>query len=211
VEGYGLSESTPVTHVNPIFGERRSATIGLPLPSTIAKIVDSETGTRDLAPGEAGELVVRGPQVMKGYWQNPQETAHALRNGWLYTGDIARTDADGYFEIVDRKKDVIVGAGGLSTYPNEIEKVLCQHVKITMCAAIGIPAGPEKGERAKLFVVLEDGETATEDEIKAFCRKHLAPFKIPKYVEFRDELPLNQFGKVLRRKLKEETGTTPEA
>ena len=211
VEGYGLSESTPVTHVNPIFGERRSSTIGLPLPSTDARIVDAETGTRELAPGEAGELVVRGPQVMKGYWQNSAETAYALRDGWLYTGDIARMDVDGYFQIVDRKKDVIVGAGGLGIYPNEIEKVLCQHDKIKMCAVIGIPAGLEKGERAKLFIVLEDGESATEDEIQAFCRKHLAPFKIPKYVEFRNELPLNQFGKVLRRKLKEENRTTPEA
>lgn len=211
VEGYGLSESTPVTHVNPIFGERRSGTIGLPLPSTDARVVDAETGIRDMAPGEAGELIVRGPQVMKGYWQNPTETAHALRDGWLYTGDIARMDAEGYFQIVDRQKDVIVGAGGLAIYPNEIEKVLCQHPMIKTCAAIGVPAGLEKGERPKLFVVLEEGASMTTEEVKAFCRRHLAPYKIPKYVEFRDELPLTQFGKVLRRKLKEEILPDPSS
>ncbi len=204
VEGYGLSEATPVTHVNPIFGKRRNGTIGLPLPSTEAKIVDIETGTQDLPPGETGEMIVRGPQVMKGYWQKPIETAYALRNGWLYTGDIARMDKDGYFEIVDRKKDVIVGTSGLNIYPSEIEKVLRQHPKIKKCAAIGVPAGIEKGERVKVFVVLKEGETATEDEIRAFCRENLTPYKIPKFIEFRAALPVTPFGKVLRRVLLEE-------
>jgi long-chain acyl-CoA synthetase len=204
VEGYGLSEATPVTHANPIFGERRNGTIGLPLPSTEAKIVDIETGTRELAPGEVGEMIVHGPQVMKGYWQKPIETAYALRNGWLYTGDIARMDKDGYFQIVDRKKDVIVGTSGLNIYPSEIEKVLRQHPKIKKCAAIGVPAGIEKGERVKVFIVLEEDETATEGEIRAFCRENLTPYKIPKFIEFRDELPVTPFGKVLRRVLLEE-------
>jgi long-chain acyl-CoA synthetase len=204
VEGYGLSEATPVTHANPIFGERRNGTIGLPLPSTEAKIVDIKTGTQELRPGEAGELVLRGPQVMKGYWQKPIETAYALRNGWLYTGDIARMDRDGYFQIVDRKKDVIVGTSGLNIYPSEIEKVLRQHPKIKKCAAIGVPAGIEKGERVKVFIVLNEGETATEEEIKVFCRENLTPYKIPKFIEFRDTLPVTPFGKVLRRVLLEE-------
>jgi long-chain acyl-CoA synthetase len=204
VEGYGLSEAAPVTHVNPIFGERRNGTIGLPLPSTEAKIVDIGTGTQELPPGETGEMIVRGPQVMKGYWQKPIETAYALRNGWLYTGDIARMDKDGYFEIVDRKKDVIVGTSGLNIYPSEIEKVLRQHPKIKKCAAIGVPVGIEKGERVKVFVILEEGETATEDEIRAFCRENLTPYKIPKFIEFRAALPVTPFGKVLRRVLMEE-------
>jgi long-chain acyl-CoA synthetase len=210
VEGYGLSEATPVTHANPIFGERRNGTIGLPLPSTEAKIVDIETGTHKLGPGEAGELIVRGPQVMKGYWQKPIETAYALRNGWLYTGDIARMDEDGYFRIVDRKKDVIVGTSGLNIYPSEVEKVLRQHPKVKKCAAIGVPAGIEKGERVKVFIVLEEDETVTENEIKAFCRENLTPYKIPKFIEFRDELPVTPFGKVLRRVLlEEETANQP--
>jgi long-chain acyl-CoA synthetase len=204
VEGYGLSEAAPVTHVNPIFGERRNGTIGLPLPNTEARIVDTKTGTQELGPGEAGELVVRGPQVMKGYWQKSLETAYALRNGWLYTGDIARMDEDGYFQVVDRKKDVIIGASGLNIYPSEVEKVLRQHPKVKKCAAIGVPAGIEKGERVKVFIVLKEGETATEDEIRAFCRENLTPYKIPKFVEFRDELPVTPFGKVLRRALLEE-------
>jgi long-chain acyl-CoA synthetase len=204
VEGYGLSEAAPVTHVNPVFGERRGGTIGLPLPNTEAKVVDIETGTRELPPGEAGEMIVRGPQVMKGYWHKPIETAYALRNGWLYTGDIARMDEDGYFRIVDRKKDVIVGTGGRNIYPSEIEKVLRQHPKVKTCAAVGVPAGIEKGERVKVFIVLEEGETITETEIRAFCCENLTPYKIPKFVEFRDALPVTPFGKVLRRVLSEE-------
>lgn len=204
VEGYGLSEATPVTHANPILGENRLGTIGLPFPSTDAKVVDAQTGTREIKPGEAGELIVRGPQIMKGYWRNPDETADVLRDGWLYTGDIARMDKDGYFRIVDRKKDVIVGTGGLSIYPSEVEKVLLQHPKVKECAAIGVPAGLEKGERVKIFIILKKGQTATEEEIIAFCRQNLAPYKIPKFVEFRAELPLNAFGKVLRRILIEE-------
>jgi len=203
VEGYGLSEATPVTHANPIYGENRIGTIGLPFPSTEAKIVDTETGTRDMPLGEDGELVVYGPQVMKGYWQRPTETANVLRDGWLYTGDIARMDEDGYFQIVDRKKDMILGAGGFNIYPREIEEVLYQHPKVKECAAAGIPVAG-KGERVKAFIVLKEGETATEEEIIEFCRENLTRYKVPKFVEFRDELPTTMVGKVLRRVLVEE-------
>jgi len=204
VEGYGLSEAAPVTHANPVYGENRIGTIGLPFPSTLARIVDAETGERDLPPGEIGELIVRGPQVMKGYWKMPAETANVLRDGWLYTGDLARMDEDGYFQIVDRKKDMILGAGGLNIYPREVEEVLYQHPKVQSCAVVGVRVSLEKGERVKAFVVLKEGETATEEEIIAFCRENLAPYKVPRFVEFRDELPMTMVGKVLRRVLLEE-------
>ncbi len=203
VEGYGLSEATPVTHANPIYGENRVGTIGLPFPSTLARIVDTESGQRDLGPGEVGELAVKGPQVMKGYWQMPTETANVLRDDWLYTGDIAQMDEDGYFQIVDRKKDMILGAGGYNIYPREVEEVLFQHPKVEAGAAVGIPI-PGKGERVKAYVVLKEGETATEEEIIQFCKENMAPYKVPKYVEFRDELPMTMVGKVLRRVLLEE-------
>jgi long-chain acyl-CoA synthetase len=203
VEGYGLSEASPVTHANPIYGENRVGTIGLPLPSTEAKVVDTETGERELEPGEVGELILRGPQVMRGYWQMPTETANALRDGWLYTGDIARMDENGYFQIVDRKKDMILGAGGFNIYPREVEEVLYEHPKVREAAAVGVPI-KEKGERVKAYVVLKEGETATEEEIIAFCRENMAPYKVPRFVEFRDELPKTMVGKVLRRVLLEE-------
>ena len=203
VEGYGLSEATPVTHANPIYGENRIGTIGLPFPSTEARIVDTETGKQELPAGEVGELTVRGPQVMKGYWQMPTETGNVLREGWLYTGDIARMDGDGYFQIVDRKKDMILGAGGYNIYPREIEEVLYQHPKVKSAAAVGVPI-PGKGERVKAFVVLKEGQTATEEEILEFCRENMAPYKVPKFVDFRDELPMTMVGKVLRRVLLEE-------
>jgi long-chain acyl-CoA synthetase len=204
VEGYGLSEATPVTHANPIFGENRIGTIGLPFPSTDAKIVDVETGKQDLPPGEVGELVVQGPQVMKGYWQMPTETANVLRDDWLHTGDMARMDKDGYFQIVDRKKDMILGAGGFNVYPREVEEVLYQHPKVKECAVVGIPISAEKGERVKAFVVLKEGETATEEELVEFCKENLVYYKRPKFIEFRDELPKTMVGKVLRRVLLEE-------
>jgi len=204
VEGYGLSEATPVTHANPIFGENRIGTIGLPFPSTDAKVVDVETGERDLPSGEVGELVVRGPQVMKGYWRMPTETANALRGGWLYTGDMARMDEDGYFQIVDRKKDMILGAGGFNIYPREVEDMLYQHPKVLEAAVVGIPISKEKGERVKAYVVLKEGESATEEEILAFCKENLTYYKRPKFIDFRDELPKTMVGKVLRRVLLEE-------
>jgi len=202
VEGYGLSESSPVTHANPIYGENRIGTIGLPWPDTDAKIVDVETGTREMPAGEVGELVVRGPQVMKGYWNRPDETALVLRDGWLYTGDIARMDADGYFQIVDRKKDMII-ASGFNIYPREIEEVLYQHPKVKEAVAVGLP-DPRRGETVKVYVVLKPGETATEAEIIEHCRANLAKFKVPTAVEFRPELPKTMVGKILRRALREE-------
>jgi long-chain acyl-CoA synthetase len=201
VEGYGLSESSPVTHGNPAFGDCRLGTIGLPWPDTEAKIVDLEIGEHVLPPGEIGELCVRGPQVMKGYWNMPTETANVLRPDpepdasqspedypWLYTGDIASMDEDGYFKIVDRKKDMILGAGGFNIYPREIEEVLYEHPKVLEAAAVGVPEA-EKGERVKVFIVLKPDQVATEDDIIAFCKKNLAPYKVPKYVEFRQQLP----------------------
>ena len=200
VEGYGLSEASPVTHVNPIYGDSRVGYMGLPVPDTLAKIVDIQDGTRELPPGEKGELCIKGPQVMKGYWRNSEETATALRDGWLYTGDIATMSEDGYFRIEDRKKDMVLGAGGYNVYPREIEEVLYKHPKVKEAVAAGVPVG-EKGERVKVWIVLKDGESATAGEILAFCEKNLAPYKRPKFVEFRDELPKTLVGKILRRVL----------
>lgn len=209
VEGYGLSEASPVTHANPIFGENRVGTIGLPWPDTEVKIVDVDTGEKVLGVGELGELCVRGPQVMSGYWNMPEETANSLRpdpaggDPWLYTGDIAVMDEDGYFQIRDRKKDMILGAGGFNVYPREIEDVLYEHPKVMEAAAVGIPV-EGKGERPKVFVVLKPGETATEEEIIEFCKQNLAAYKVPRWVEFRSELPKTAVGKILRRVLVEE-------
>ncbi|UCC61954.1 MAG: long-chain fatty acid--CoA ligase [Anaerolineae bacterium] len=208
VEGYGLSEASPVTHANPVFGENRVGTIGVPWPDTEVKIVDSVTGEKVLGVGEEGELCIRGPQVMKGYWNMPTETANTLRpdpaggEPWLYTGDIATMDEDGYFRIVDRKKDMILGAGGYNIYPREVEDVLYEHPKVLEAAVIGVPV-EGKGERVKVFVVLKPGETATEEEIIAFCRDNLAPYKVPRFVEFKDQLPKSAVGKILRRELKQ--------
>lgn len=202
VEGYGLSEASPVTHCNPLLVQRKAGSIGLPLPDTDCKIMDLETGERELPPGDIGELCVKGPQVMKGYWQMPEETANTLKNGWLYTGDIAKMDNDGYCYIVDRKKDIII-AGGYNIYPREIEEVLFEHPKILEAVAVGVP-DPYRGETVKAFIVLKEGRQATEREIIQYCRTNLARYKVPKYVEFRAALPQNVVGKVLRRILREE-------
>ena len=207
VEGYGLTEASPVTHVNPPDGEIRTGSIGLPIPDTEARIVDLESGTRELPVGKAGEIVVRGPQVMKGYWKKPEETALVLRNGWLHTGDIARKDADDYYYIVDRKKDLII-AGGYNVYPRDVEEVLFGHPKIKEAMVIGVP-DKYRGETVKAFVVVKDSETLTQDEIVTFCREHLASYKVPRIVEFRDVLPKSGVGKYLRRALRdEEAGTS---
>jgi long-chain acyl-CoA synthetase len=205
VEGYGLSEASPVTHCNPIYGKRKDGSwIGVPVPDTVATVVDLETGETELEAGEIGELCIRGPQVMKGYWQMPTETANSLRGGWLHTGDIARMDSDGFFQIVDRKKDMILGTGGFNVYPREVEDVLYEHPKILEAAVAGVPVGTERGERVKAYVVLKEGATATEEEIISYCRDNMAYYKVPKYVEFRDELPKTMVGKILRRVLVEE-------
>jgi long-chain acyl-CoA synthetase len=199
VEGYGLSEASPVTHGNPVYGKNKIGTIGLPWPDTEARIVDLETGTQDLPPGEIGELIIRGPQVMKGYWNMPQETAIALRDGWLYTGDIARMDDEGYFQIVDRKKDMII-AGGFNIYPREVEEVLYEHPQVKEAVAAGIP-DPYRGETVKAYIILKEGESATAEEVIQFCRGKMAKYKVPTAVEFRTELPKTIVGKILRRTL----------
>ena len=200
VEGYGLSEASPVTHANPLWGERKVGSIGIPFPDTDAKIVDPETG-EDLPQGEVGELAVKGPQVMKGYWNRPEETARALRDGWLHTGDMARMDEDGYFYIVDRKKDVII-SGGYNIYPREVEEVLYEHPSILEAAVIGVPH-EYKGEIVKAYVVLKEGSRLTEEEVIEFCRGRLAPYKLPKEVEFVKDLPKSMIGKILRKELRE--------
>jgi long-chain acyl-CoA synthetase len=202
VEGYGLSEASPVTHGNPVFGQNKIGTIGLPWPDTEARIVDLETGQKDLPVGEAGELVIRGPQVMKRYWNMPDETANALRSGWLYTGDIATMDEQGYFQIVDRKKDMII-AGGFNIYPREVEEVLYEHPKVKEAVVAGVP-DPYRGETVVAFVILKEGQAATEDEIIDFCKGRMAKYKVPTAVQFRTELPKTIVGKILRRMLVEE-------
>jgi len=204
VEGYGLTEAAPVTHCNPLYGEGRQkiGTIGIAYPDVESKIVDAETGERELGVGEPGELILRGPQLMDGYYNKPDETARTLRNGWLYTGDIATVDADGYYSIVDRKKEMII-VSGFNVYPREVEEVLATHPAVLEGAAIG-KSHPIKGEEVKVFVVLKPGATATADEIIAHCRTQLAPFKVPHEVEFRDSLPKTLIGKVLRRQLADE-------
>ena len=203
MEVYGLSEASPVTHANPIFGRRKPGTIGLPWPDTDARIVDLETGLRELPVGEAGELVVRGPQVMQGYWNKPEETAQALRGGWLHTGDIAKRDKDGYFMIVDRIKDMIKTVGE-NVYPREVEEVLYTHPKVKEAVVVGVPHEEFMGEKIKAYIVLKEGQTATAREIIDFCKVELSKFKVPKEVEFRDQLPKTLVGKVLRRVLRDE-------
>jgi long-chain acyl-CoA synthetase len=204
VEGYGLTEAAPVTHCNPLFGEgkQKVGSIGIPFPDVESRIVDLETGEHDVPPGESGELILRGPQLMDGYYNRPDETAQTLRNGWLYTGDIATVDPEGYVSIVDRKKEMII-VSGFNVYPREVEEALAMHPAVMDAAAIGVPH-PIKGEEVKAFVVLKPGATATADEIRAHSEKHLAPFKRPKEIEFRASLPKTLIGKTLRRQLAQE-------
>lgn len=202
VEAYGLSEASPATHANPIKGLNKPGSIGIPFPDTDVRIVDIETGTRDIPSGEPGELLIRGPQVMKGYWNMEKDTEDAIRDGWLYTGDIAKMDEDGYFYIVDRKKEMIVTTSGFNIYPGEIEEVLKTHPKIKEAAVVGIPS-ERRGEAIKAFIVLR--ESVTEDELKDFCKSRLTKYKIPEFIEFRDSLPKSLIGKVLKRVLLEES------
>jgi long-chain acyl-CoA synthetase len=204
VEGYGLTEASPVTHCNPVFGERRIGTIGLPLPNTEAAIMDAETGAF-LPPGEQGEIVIRGPQVMRGYWQRPDETEKVLRDDWLRTGDIGVMSDDGYFAIVDRAKDVII-ASGLKVFPRDVEEALFQHPAVQEAAVIGVPDA-YRGETVRAYIILKPGQQATAEELTAFCRERLAVYKVPKQFVFRDELPRSLIGKVIRRVLREEAAT----
>lgn len=203
VEGFGMTESTPVTHVNPFAGgKRKVGSVGVPITDTECRILDLDDKTKDVPVGEIGELLVKGPQVMKGYWNRPEETAETLTDGWLHTGDIAKMDEEGYFYIVDRKKDMIL-SGGLNVYPRDIEEVLYEYSKVQEAAAIGIPH-PTRGEAIKAFIALKDGETATQEEIIAYCAKKLAKFKLPTEVEFRKELPKTNVGKILKKDLRKE-------
>lgn len=201
-EGFGLTEASPVTHANPVFGKQKPGSIGVPVPGTLAQIVDTENGEKVLAHNEIGELVVKGPQVMKGYWKRPEETARTIRDGWLYTGDIAYMDEEGYFYIVDRKKDLII-VGGYNVYPREIDEVLHTHPKIREAVTVGVNHR-SRGETVKAYIVPKEGENLTVPEVVAFCRQKLASFKVPRLIEFREELPKTMVGKVLRRILREE-------
>lgn len=201
VEGYGLTETSPVTHANPIWTKRKSGSIGIPWPDMDAKVLDPSTG-EEVDQGAIGELTVKGPVVMKGYWNRPEETNKVLNDGWLSTGDMATIDEEGFFYIVDRKKDMII-AGGYNIYPREVEEVLYEHPAVQEAVVIGIP-DPYRGETVKAFIVKKQNAKVTEEEFNEFCRANLAAYKVPKLYEFRDELPKTLVGKILRRTLLEE-------
>jgi len=203
VEGFGLTETSPVTHINPCSkGARRVGSIGVPVPDTLARIVDLEDGVREMPVGELGELIIKGPQVMKGYRNMPGETAETLRDGWCYTGDIATMDEDGYFYITDHKKEMIL-SGGYNVYPVDVDEVFYENPKVKEACAIGIP-DPRRGENIKVFVVLREGEAASQEEMIEFCRGKLATYKLPTEVDFRDSLPKSETGKILRSELRKE-------
>lgn len=198
-EGFGMSETPTATHCNPLKGENRTGSIGMPLSDVDARIISLDDEVTVLGPGEVGELVIKGPQVFKGYHNMPTETANALRDGWLYTGDIARMDEDGYFYIVDRKKELIK-PGGYQVWPREVEEVISDHPKVLEVGVAGIP-DPYRGETVKAWVVVKPGESLSEEEVKEWCKDRLAKFKVPTHVEFRGELPKTTVGKILRREL----------
>jgi long-chain acyl-CoA synthetase len=205
VEGYGLTECSPVTHANPFNGPRKTGHIGMPIPDTDVRIVSLDDPDKLMPVGEPGELCIKGPQVMLGYWRRPEETALAIRNGWFHTGDVAVMDADGYFKIVDRLKDMII-VSGFNVYPNEVEDVLYHHPAISKAAVIGLP-DDRTGERVKAYVILKGGQTLTAEELIAWCKdpeQGLTGYRAPKEIEFRDSLPETLVGKVLRRALQEE-------
>lgn len=200
IEGYGLTEASPIVAVNPYSGVRKVGSIGLPFPNTECRIVDMTDGETDLPQGECGEFIVKGPQIMKGYLNKPEETEKSLRNGWLHTGDVARMDEDGYFFIVDRLKELII-SGGYNVYPRDIEEVIYSHPDILEAAVIGIPH-PSRGEAAKVFAVLREGKKMTPEELIGYCSDKLAKYKLPTEVEFMESLPKSSVGKILKRQLK---------
>lgn len=201
VEGFGLSEASPVTHMNPLYGLRKPGSIGIPIPGTDSKVV-GEDGNTELPRGEPGELVIRGPQIMRGYWSKPEGTANPLRDGWLYTGDLAVIDEDGYHRIVGRKKELI-NVSGYKVFPDEVDDVLMSHPAVLEAATIGIPDA-KRGERVKSFIVLKPGQQISERDLLAFCRDNLAAYKVPSGFTFRTELPKSAALKILRRMLLEE-------
>lgn len=201
-EGYGLSESTSLGISNPVLGLKKVGSIGIPFPDTDVRLVDVETGENEVPDGQPGEIIMKSPLVMQGYWNNPVETAGQLKNGWLYTGDIAIRDEDGYIFIVDRKKDMII-AGGFNIYPRDIDEVLFQHPKVAEAVSLGVK-DKYRGETVKAYVVLKPGENCTEEEIIRFCKEKLAPYKVPKLIEFRESIPKSAIGKILRKVLRDE-------
>jgi long-chain acyl-CoA synthetase len=208
VEGYGLTETSPVTHCNPLDATMKTVkigSIGIPWPDTDAKIVDTKTGKKEQPPGKVGELIIKGPQVMRGYWNMPEDTEAVLRNGWLYTGDVGRMDEDGYFFITDRKKDLIKHKG-YSVYPQELEKVLLEHPAVKECAVVGKP-DEMAGEIPKAFIVLKEDASATAKGLMGFVKERVASYKQIREIEFRNTLPKTLLGKTLRRTLREEETT----
>jgi len=202
VEGYGLSETSPIATGNPLYGKRKIGTIGLPVPETDIKLVDIDDPSKEVPAPGPGELCIKGPQVMQGYWNRPEETQEVLRDGWLYSGDIAEVDEDGFFKIVDRKKDMII-VGGFNVYPRDVEEILYQNSKVLEAAVIGKP-NPRSGETVKAFIVLKPGQKMDNDEIDKFMRENLTAYKVPKEYEFVADLPKTMVGKVLRRALVEQ-------
>ena len=200
-EGWGMSETTSMGISNPALAHK-TGSIGVPTIDNDVRLVDLTNGTEDVKQGEPGEIIIKGPTVMKGYWNNPEETNLQLRDGWLHTGDVGQMDEDGYITIVDRKKDMII-AGGFNVYPREVDEVLYQHPKVTDAVTVGVP-DPYRGETIKAFIVLKQGQTATEAEIIKFCKGKLAPYKVPKLVEFRNSIPKSAIGKILRKILRDE-------
>jgi len=200
-EGYGMTETSALAITTPTLSKRKPGSIGVPVTGTSCKIVDLKTGEHELPLGEAGELCLRGPQVMKGYWNNPRETAAAMRDGWLYTGDVARMDEDGYFTIVQRKKDMII-VSGFNVYPTEIEDVLFTHPAVKEVAVIGVPCA-YRGEAVKAFVIRKGDIAVGPEELAEYCRARLARYKVPSFIEFVESLPKSAIGKVLRCELQD--------
>jgi len=201
-EGWGMSETTSLGISNPLLGLRKTGSIGIPWPDTDVKLVDVENGQEEVAQGEPGEIVIKSPLIMQGYWSDPGETAAQIVDGWLHTGDVAVRDEDDYFFIVDRKKDMII-AGGYNIYPREIDEVLYQHPKIADAVSVGVPDA-YRGETVKAFIVPKEGETLSQEEVHEFCKEKLAAYKRPKNIEFREELPKSAVGKILRKVLRAE-------
>ena len=210
IEGYSLTEAVMATVATPVMGTYKQGSIGLPLPDVEVRVVDSDTGTEEVAIDQVGEILLRAPQLMHGFWERPTETENILRDGWLYTGDLGYMDSDGYIFIVDRKKDVIKPSG-FQVWPREVEEVLATHPAVVEVGVAGVPDAYQV-EAVKAWVVLRPDQPVTVEELREFCRKNLAPYKVPKHIEFRDSLPKSTIGKILRRELvrtPEEKGDQP--
>ena len=200
-EVYGSTETAPVAAITPWGGQIKPGTVGVPVADTDIKIVDLETGETELPQGESGEIAIRGPQIMQGYYKKPEATESTLKDGWYYSGDIGCFDEDGYLSIVDRKKDMVI-AGGYNIYPVELDNILFDHPKILEACTVGIP-DEYRGETIKAFIVVKEGETLTEEDVIRYCKENMAAYKVPKIIEFADELPKTAVGKILRRKLRD--------